>query len=69
MGKGTMITARHIKSDNLLDYLVVEDKSTRKLRVVNMNSSNIMAGFEAKTFYDIKKYLIEIVKCEIVSIK
>jgi hypothetical protein len=68
MKKGSIIKTRHIKTGEYISYMIVEDKTTKKLRLLCMRTSNIMAYFQGDTIQDIIYYINDALKCEIIEI-
>lgn len=66
--RGSHITARHIKSGNLLHYRVVVEKETGLFRLLSLSSFYIMCGFKTKNPKKIIDYIVKNLKCEIIKV-
>jgi hypothetical protein len=66
--KGSVITVRHLRSGDILHYLIVEDKNDEMLKLVNLGSSNIMSGFTTANPEKVREYIEERLKCKILEI-
>lgn len=67
MEKGTVIKVKHPKSGDLLQYVVVKEVSDGTMRLVNMNTWNVMNGFKTRDPENIRLYITGILGCEILS--
>lgn len=66
---GDLIIAKHIKGD-ILNYLVIKerDELVPKYRLLNLDSSFIMATFSSGRTSDVVTYVTKSLKCEILSV-
>lgn len=67
--KGTQISAKHIKSEEIMHYSVVEERESGLLRLLNLKTHYLMNGFKARDEEAIIRYIEVNLKCEIINIQ
>jgi hypothetical protein len=64
----SIIFAQHLKSDETMNYMVIEESGKTGYRLLNVNSGYIMARFHARTTEDIVHYIENVLKCKITQV-